>query len=83
MITLILSEDANGEQRIEKMLEWKNYAEPEDRHEEIDQTLNRVYQLHQGTRQVYAVSAPNLLTYLTENPLSKGRPSQAQPGSGC
>lgn len=76
MITLILSEDAQGEQRIEKMLEWKNYAEPEDRHDEIDRTLNRLYQLHQGSRKIYAVSAPNLLTYLTENPLSKGKSAE-------
>ncbi|MBX3167626.1 MAG: hypothetical protein KF760_09445 [Candidatus Eremiobacteraeota bacterium] len=69
MISLVISEDKEtGEQRIETMLDWKNFAEPEDRHDQLDETVNRLHELYQGQRFLYTRHAQNLFTFLQENP---------------
>lgn len=69
MITLVYSSDpSSGDHRLEKILEWKNFKQPEDRFDELEQTVFQLDQRYRGQRQVTSKNAENLLIFFQHNP---------------
>lgn len=69
MITVVFSLDpGSGEHRVEKILEWSNFAEPEDRIDHMDEIILELERRYAGQRQVNSQSAQNLLLFFQQNP---------------
>lgn len=69
MITLVYSvhPDASGH-RVEKILDWTNYSMPEDRLDDIEETIFQLNERYRGEREVRSKHAQNLLVFFQENP---------------
>lgn len=82
MITVIFSSDRqSGEHRVEKIIEWAHFEQPEDRLDQMDEIILDLERKYAGQRQVNSQSAQNLLLFFQKNPqfTSPGSASKGQP----